>query len=108
MPSRAEDIMIGFKLLVVTVCFDFSDWLFFIFLLTRNWMNLRDADTGDVLWEESNDLWAVYLIVFPFILIDFVFIAVQNLTKNMKVILLGLLFTESDIFFFKLVFQRAS
>ncbi|KAH9389045.1 PREDICTED: retinal rod rhodopsin-sensitive cGMP 3',5'-cyclic phosphodiesterase subunit delta-like [Rhagoletis zephyria] len=35
MPSRAEDIMIGFKL---------------------NWMNLRDADTGDVLWEESNDL----------------------------------------------------
>lgn len=21
-----------------------------------NWMNLRDADTGDVLWEESNDL----------------------------------------------------
>lgn len=21
-----------------------------------NWMNLRDADTGDILWEENNDL----------------------------------------------------
>jgi len=35
MPSRAEDIMNGFKL---------------------NWMNLRDADTGDILWKENNDL----------------------------------------------------
>ncbi|XP_064610329.1 retinal rod rhodopsin-sensitive cGMP 3',5'-cyclic phosphodiesterase subunit delta-like [Liolophura sinensis] len=35
MPSRAEDIMKGFKL---------------------NWMNLRDADSGKVLWQSSDDL----------------------------------------------------
>ncbi|KAI2799106.1 hypothetical protein RDWZM_004389 [Blomia tropicalis] len=34
MPSRAEDILYGFKL---------------------NWMNLRDADTGDIVWEEKSD-----------------------------------------------------
>lgn len=35
MPSRAEDILKGFKL---------------------NWMNLRDADTGKVLWQGNEDL----------------------------------------------------
>ncbi|WAR15416.1 PDE6D-like protein [Mya arenaria] len=35
MPARAEDIMKGFKL---------------------NWMNLRDADSGKVLWQSSDDL----------------------------------------------------
>uniref|UniRef100_A0A2C9JN14 GMP phosphodiesterase delta subunit domain-containing protein n=1 Tax=Biomphalaria glabrata TaxID=6526 RepID=A0A2C9JN14_BIOGL len=35
MPSKPEDIMKGFKL---------------------NWMNLRDADTGKVLWQSSDDL----------------------------------------------------
>ncbi|XP_060563007.1 retinal rod rhodopsin-sensitive cGMP 3',5'-cyclic phosphodiesterase subunit delta-like [Ruditapes philippinarum] len=35
MPSRAEDIMKGFKL---------------------NWMNLRDADSGKILWQSSDDL----------------------------------------------------
>ncbi|KAF7491247.1 Retinal rod rhodopsin-sensitive cGMP 3', 5'-cyclic phosphodiesterase subunit delta [Sarcoptes scabiei] len=35
MPSRAEDILGGFKL---------------------NWMNLRDADSGDILWEGNTDL----------------------------------------------------
>uniref|UniRef100_A0A7E4ZZW3 Phosphodiesterase delta-like protein n=1 Tax=Panagrellus redivivus TaxID=6233 RepID=A0A7E4ZZW3_PANRE len=35
MHQRAEDILKGFKL---------------------NWMNLRDADTGDVLWQSSQDL----------------------------------------------------
>ncbi|KAL4221618.1 Retinal rod rhodopsin-sensitive cGMP 3' [Mactra antiquata] len=35
MPSRAEDIMKGFKL---------------------NWMNLRDADNGKILWQSSDDL----------------------------------------------------
>lgn len=35
MPSRAEDILKGFKL---------------------NWMNLRDADTGKILWQGNDDL----------------------------------------------------
>lgn len=35
MPSRAEDILKGFKL---------------------NWMNLRDADNGRILWQSSDDL----------------------------------------------------
>ncbi|CAL1272896.1 unnamed protein product [Larinioides sclopetarius] len=35
MPSKAEDILQGFKL---------------------NWMNLRDADSGKVLWQGSEDL----------------------------------------------------
>lgn len=35
MPSRAEDIMKGFRL---------------------NWMNLRDADSGKILWQSSDDL----------------------------------------------------
>ncbi|XP_005103004.2 retinal rod rhodopsin-sensitive cGMP 3',5'-cyclic phosphodiesterase subunit delta [Aplysia californica] len=35
MPSKPEDIMKGFKL---------------------NWMNLRDADNGKVLWQSSDDL----------------------------------------------------
>ncbi|CAH1240221.1 retinal rod rhodopsin-sensitive cGMP 3',5'-cyclic phosphodiesterase subunit delta isoform X1 [Branchiostoma floridae] len=35
MPSRAEDILNGFKL---------------------NWMNLRDADSGKILWQGSEDL----------------------------------------------------
>ncbi|KAK3803660.1 hypothetical protein RRG08_023375 [Elysia crispata] len=35
MPSKPEDIMKGFKL---------------------NWMNLRDADSGKVLWQSSDDL----------------------------------------------------
>nr|CCQ42795.1 retinal rod rhodopsin-sensitive cGMP 3',5'-cyclic phosphodiesterase subunit delta, GMP-PDE delta [Euperipatoides kanangrensis] len=35
MPSKAEDILKGFKL---------------------NWMNLRDADTGKILWQGSEDL----------------------------------------------------
>lgn len=35
MPSKAEDIMKGFKL---------------------NWMNLRDADSGKILWQSSDDL----------------------------------------------------
>ncbi|CAI9740987.1 rod rhodopsin-sensitive cGMP 3 3' [Octopus vulgaris] len=35
MPSRAEDIMRGFKL---------------------HWMNLRDADSGKILWQSSDDL----------------------------------------------------
>lgn len=35
MPSRAEDIMKGFKL---------------------NWMNLRDADSGKILWQSSDDM----------------------------------------------------
>ncbi|XP_023225114.1 retinal rod rhodopsin-sensitive cGMP 3',5'-cyclic phosphodiesterase subunit delta isoform X1 [Centruroides sculpturatus] len=35
MPSKAEDILNGFKL---------------------NWMNLRDADTGKILWQGSDDL----------------------------------------------------
>lgn len=35
MPSRAEDILRGFKL---------------------NWMNLRDADTGKILWQGNDDL----------------------------------------------------
>ncbi|GAB6018565.1 Retinal rod rhodopsin-sensitive cGMP 3',5'-cyclic phosphodiesterase subunit delta [Chamberlinius hualienensis] len=35
MPSRAEDILKGFKV---------------------NWMNLRDADTGDLLWQGNDDL----------------------------------------------------
>jgi len=35
MPSRAEDILSGFKL---------------------NWMNLRDADTGKILWQGNDDL----------------------------------------------------
>ncbi|XP_014672564.1 PREDICTED: retinal rod rhodopsin-sensitive cGMP 3',5'-cyclic phosphodiesterase subunit delta-like [Priapulus caudatus] len=35
MPSRAEDILKGFKL---------------------NWMNLRDADSGKILWQSSDDL----------------------------------------------------
>ncbi|KAL3862201.1 hypothetical protein ACJMK2_008188 [Sinanodonta woodiana] len=35
MPTRAEDIMKGFKL---------------------NWMNLRDADNGKILWQSSDDL----------------------------------------------------
>ena len=35
MPSKAEDIMKGFKL---------------------NWMNLRDADNGRILWQSSDDL----------------------------------------------------
>ncbi|XP_046917503.2 LOW QUALITY PROTEIN: prenyl-binding protein [Dermatophagoides farinae] len=35
MPSRAENILTGFKL---------------------NWMNLRDADSGDIFWEGNTDL----------------------------------------------------
>jgi len=35
MPARAEDIMKGFKV---------------------NWMNLRDADTGKILWQGHDDL----------------------------------------------------
>ncbi|XP_013413446.1 retinal rod rhodopsin-sensitive cGMP 3',5'-cyclic phosphodiesterase subunit delta [Lingula anatina] len=35
MPSRAEDILKGFKL---------------------NWMNLRDAESGKILWQSSDDL----------------------------------------------------
>ncbi|CAG5125651.1 unnamed protein product [Candidula unifasciata] len=35
MPSNPEDIMKGFKL---------------------NWMNLRDADSGKILWQSSDDL----------------------------------------------------
>lgn len=35
MPSRAENILTGFKL---------------------NWMNLRDADSGDIFWEDNTDL----------------------------------------------------
>jgi len=35
MPSKAEDILNGFKV---------------------NWMNLRDADNGVIIWEESTDL----------------------------------------------------
>ncbi|XP_041378377.1 retinal rod rhodopsin-sensitive cGMP 3',5'-cyclic phosphodiesterase subunit delta-like [Gigantopelta aegis] len=35
MPSKAEDIMKGFKL---------------------NWMNLRDADSGKILWQSNDDL----------------------------------------------------
>lgn len=35
MPSKGEDILNGFKL---------------------NWMNLRDADTGKVLWQGNDDL----------------------------------------------------
>ncbi|XP_072030871.1 retinal rod rhodopsin-sensitive cGMP 3',5'-cyclic phosphodiesterase subunit delta [Amphiura filiformis] len=35
MPSRAEDILKGFKL---------------------NWMNLRDAESGKILWQGSEDL----------------------------------------------------
>ena len=35
MPSRAEDILKGFKI---------------------NWMNLRDADTGKILWQGNEDL----------------------------------------------------
>lgn len=35
MPSSAEDILKGFKL---------------------NWMNLRDADNGKILWQSSDDL----------------------------------------------------
>jgi len=35
MPSKAEDILKGFKL---------------------NWMNLRDADSGKVLWQGAEDL----------------------------------------------------
>ncbi|ESO91294.1 hypothetical protein LOTGIDRAFT_228769 [Lottia gigantea] len=35
MPSKAEDIMSGFSL---------------------NWMNLRDADSGKILWQSSDDL----------------------------------------------------
>lgn len=35
MPAKAEDIMKGFKL---------------------NWMNLRDADNGKILWQSSDDL----------------------------------------------------
>ena len=35
MPSRAEDILKGFKV---------------------NWMNLRDADTGKILWQGNEDL----------------------------------------------------
>jgi len=35
MPTRAEDILKGFKL---------------------NWMNLRDADTGKILWQSNEDM----------------------------------------------------
>ena len=35
MPSKAEDILKGFKV---------------------NWMNLRDAETGKVLWQGNDDL----------------------------------------------------
>lgn len=35
MPSRAEDILKGFRV---------------------NWMNLRDADTGKILWQGNEDL----------------------------------------------------
>ena len=35
MPSRAEDILNGFKV---------------------NWMNLRDADTGKILWQGNEDM----------------------------------------------------
>jgi len=35
MPSKAEDILKGFKV---------------------NWMNLRDADTGKILWQGNDDL----------------------------------------------------
>ena len=35
MPSRAEDILKGFKV---------------------NWMNLRDADTGKILWQGNEDM----------------------------------------------------
>ncbi|XP_059143326.1 retinal rod rhodopsin-sensitive cGMP 3',5'-cyclic phosphodiesterase subunit delta-like [Physella acuta] len=35
MPSKPEDIMKGFRL---------------------NWMNLRDADSGKILWQSSDDL----------------------------------------------------
>ncbi|XP_023327596.1 retinal rod rhodopsin-sensitive cGMP 3',5'-cyclic phosphodiesterase subunit delta [Eurytemora carolleeae] len=35
MPSKAEDIMSGFRV---------------------NWMNLRDADTGKILWQGNEDL----------------------------------------------------
>ena len=35
MPARAEDIMKGFKV---------------------NWMNLRDADSGKILWQGHDDL----------------------------------------------------
>lgn len=34
---------------------------FVLFTCHRNWMNLRDADSGDILWEETNDLYVVCL-----------------------------------------------
>ena len=27
-----------------------------VYFLTRNWMNLRDADTGKILWQSNEDL----------------------------------------------------
>ena len=43
MPSKAEDIMSGFRV---------------------NWMNLRDADTGKILWQVSNNLYFYLFINF--------------------------------------------
>ena len=43
MPSKAEDIMSGFRV---------------------NWMNLRDADTGKILWQVSNKLYFYLFINF--------------------------------------------
>lgn len=53
MPSRAEDILGGFKLYFIFFLMMFQILMFYF---PRNWMNLRDADSGDILWEGNTDL----------------------------------------------------
>lgn len=44
--ERAKKIREGFRLYVVCICFQTYVY--------RNYMNMRDADTGKLMWETSN------------------------------------------------------
>ena len=56
--SRSVEIMKGFKLYTHFILY-FCKFCFNIILanfLNRNWMNLRDADSGRILWQSNEDL----------------------------------------------------
>lgn len=78
-------------------------------------MNLRDADSGDILWEETNDLYVVYifgLFTFPYLMFIFVPVPDPSLTKSMKVVVYSpahiVKFISHPSFCPQLAFQRAS
>ncbi|OAD55359.1 Retinal rod rhodopsin-sensitive cGMP 3',5'-cyclic phosphodiesterase subunit delta [Eufriesea mexicana] len=59
MPSRGEDILKGFQVYPFLKSQNYipmANKLRINMTLYRNWMNLRDADSGKILWQGNEDL----------------------------------------------------